>query len=238
MLKATIVLFSSDPELFLLLRYIFEGEGYTSLLVSSLLEMEQTLSADRPDAIIVDCSGQTGDAMELCRRIKSRDVSKGIPIAGLVSPDMAHQFIKLLKAGVNDSFVRPLIPEQLLHFLHGINAGFHDVPEQGPATPETVLHHGDLVIDVEAQYATFRGRRLDLTPIGFRLLTHLLRYPNRVHSREDLAGIIWNKDEIFDRRTVDVHVGRLRKSLHLEPHLCPIRTIRSRGYMFNPAAIV
>jgi two-component system phosphate regulon response regulator PhoB len=195
--------------------------------------MKAVWSEGRLHAIIIDCSARNFDAVELWRQFKSEEAIDGIPIAALLSPDKADQFVRLIQAGVDDGFVRPLIPGMLLHFLS--KAG---PPVRGEVTgllPRTakILRQGDLEIDLEAHRATFKGRRLELTPTGFRLLCHLLQYPNCVHSREDLVDIIWEDREGVDSRAVDVHVSRLRKSLRMDPRQCPIKTIRSWGYIFE-----
>lgn len=234
MMRPTIAFCSDDPELYILLSHILEAEGYVTILVATLSEINDVLIETKPHAIIVDCSVRYVDAIELCRQIKSENATRGIPIAALLRPDKAHQFVKLIKAGVVDGFVRPLIPSMLLHFLS--RAGSSPIRGEVPTlltSPENILRQGNFEIDLEAHTATFKGRRLELTPTGFRLLSHLLQYPNCVHSREDLVDIIWADSEGVDSRAVDVHVSRLRKSLRMDARQCPIKTIRSWGYIFD-----
>ena len=234
MIQPTIALCSNDPELYLLLRHILAAEGYRSILIAATSELKCLLSADRPHAIVVDCSAGNFDALDLCGQIKSEDATKGIAIAALISPDKAHQFVKLIKAGVDDGFIRPLGPDKLLHFLRGVTLGIQgQTLAQLPHGGEKILRQGELEINFEAHCGTFKGRRLDLTPIGFRLLRHLLQYPNCVHSREDLVDLIWHDRKGIDPRMVDVHVARLRKSLQTDWRRCPIKTVRSSGYILE-----
>ena len=232
-MKPTITLFSDDPELYLLLRHILEAEGYGCILVVAVSEMQAVWSEGRLHAIIIDCSAGNFDAIELCAQIKSEEAIDGIPIAALISPNKADQYVKLIQAGVDDGFVRPLMPGMLLHFLSTAMPSARAkvtalLPHNGK-----ILRQGDFEIDLEAHCATFKGRRLELTPTGFRLLCHLVQYPNCVRSREDLVDIIWEDREGVDSRAVDVHVSRLRKSLRIDPRQCPIKTIRSWGYIFE-----
>lgn len=234
MMRPTIAFCSDDPELYMLLRHILEAAGYATILVAALSEINDILIETRPHAIIVDCSVRDVDAIGLCRQIKSENATRGIPIAALLRPDKAHQFVKLIKAGVVDGFVRPLIPSMLLHFLS--RAGSSPIRGELPPlllSPKNILRQGNFEIDLEAHCATFKGRRLELTPTGFRLLSHLLQYPNCVHSREDLVGLIWDDRKRIDPRMVDVHVARLRKSLRMDAGQCPIKTIRSWGSIFE-----
>lgn len=238
MMKPTIALCSDDSELYLLLRHILAAEGYRCILVAAMSELKGVSSEDRPHAIVVDCSAGNFDAIELCGQIKSEAATRGIPIAALISPDRAHQFAGLIKAGVDDGFVRPLGPDRLLHFLRGATSGIQGLPlAQLPHRREKILRHGDLEINFDAHCGTFKGRRLALTPIGFRLLRHLLQYPNCVHSREELVELIWDDRKGIDPRMVDVHVARLRKSLQTDWRRCPIRTVRSCGYILEASTV-
>ncbi|ATU94429.1 response regulator transcription factor [Phyllobacterium zundukense] len=237
-MKPTIAFCSDDPELYLLLRHILEAEGYATILIAALSEINDVLTENTPQAIVVDCSAGNFDAIELCGQIKSDDATRGIPIAALISPQKADQFVRLINAGVDDGFVRPLGPDKLLHFLRRATSGIQDRSSaQLPHTKEKILRQGDLEINFEAHYGTFKGRRLDLTPIGFRLLRHLLQYPNCVHSREELADLIWNDRKETNPRMVDVHVSRLRKSLQTDRRRCPIKTVRSYGYILEASTV-
>ena len=233
-MQPTIALCSNDPELYLLLRHILAAEGYRSTLVAAMPELKAVCSKGRLHAIVVDCSAGNFDALELCAQIKAEDATKGIPIAPLISPDKAHQFVRLIKTGVDDGFIRPLGPDKLLHFLRSTTLSIQgQTPAQLTHGGEKILRQGDLAINFEAHCGTFEGRRLDLTPIGFRLLRHLLQYPNCVHSREELVNLIWDDRKGIDPRMVDVHVARLRKSLQTERRRCPIKTVRSCGYILE-----
>lgn len=237
-MKPAVVLCSEDPELYMLLRHILAAEGYRCLLVGALSEIAGAPSAVHSHAIILDCSAVNFDAIELCRQIKTEDATKGIPIAALIGPGKTDQFLKLLKAGVSDGLVRPLVPDNLLHFLRGATPVTMQTAGGPLPHAPNVLSQGPLAINLDAGTVTLDGRRLDVSPIGVRLLSHLLRFPNCVHSREDLVDVLWDQEkERVDPRRVDVHVSRLRKSLETDCRLCPIKTVRSCGYILEAAIL-
>ncbi|MEP7453365.1 response regulator transcription factor [Phyllobacterium sp. SB3] len=207
-------------------------------MATELSEMRRITCEERLHAIIVDCCDDYDAAIELCWQFKSDDATEGVPIATLLSPGDAHRFVKLIKAGVEDSFVRPLMPDKLLQFLRGISPADDDVAQYHPKRTVRILRKGHFEINLDAHYATFKRRRLDLGPIGFRLLFHLLQYPNCVHSREELVDVAWPDGESTDLRAVDVHLSRLRKALKTGPgRRCPIKTVRSCGYLLEVKSV-
>jgi len=97
----------------------------------------------------------------------------------------------------------------------------------------TLLRAGDIELDRETKRVYRAGRELHLGPTEFRLLEFLMQSPGRVFSREQLLDGVWGQDVYIDERTVDVHVGRLRKALNRPRQPDPIRTVRGSGYSFN-----
>ncbi|MHC1550879.1 winged helix-turn-helix transcriptional regulator [Phyllobacterium sp. K27] len=238
MVKPKVAVCSHDSELYVLLKYILEAEGYASAVATELPEMRRISCEERLHAIIVDCCDNYDAAIQLCGQFKSDDATKDVRIAALLSPGDAHRFVKLIKAGVEDGFVRPLMPDRLLHFLRGIAPADDDVAPSNPKRTVRILQKGDFELNLDAHCATFKRRRLDLGPIGFRLLFHLLQYPNCVHSREELVDVAWPDNESADPRAVDVHLSRLRKALKTGlGRRCPIKTVRSCGYLLEISSV-
>lgn len=97
----------------------------------------------------------------------------------------------------------------------------------------TVLKHGDLELDRTSHRVRRGGREIHLGPTEYRLLEYLMRHPGRVYSREQLLDGVWGNDVYVDERTVDVHVGRLRKAINRGRNPDPIRTVRGAGYAFD-----
>jgi len=102
-----------------------------------------------------------------------------------------------------------------------------------PSLVEDVLTLGDITMDRNSHRVRRAGREIHLGPTEYRLLDQLMQHPGRVFSREQLLDTVWGSDVYVEARTVDVHVGRLRKALNLDGERDPIRTVRSAGYSFD-----
>jgi two-component system phosphate regulon response regulator PhoB len=96
-----------------------------------------------------------------------------------------------------------------------------------------VLKAGDLSLDRRTRRVQRSGRDIELSPTEFKLLEHLMQTPGRVYTRAQLLDAVWGRDVYVDERTVDVHVGRLRKSINRARETNPIRTVRGMGYSFD-----
>ena len=107
------------------------------------------------------------------------------------------------------------------------------VPDASPERLATVLTYGDLELDREKRRVARSGRQIDLGPTEYRLLEFFLEHPGRVFSREQLLDSVWGRDIYIDERTVDVHIGRLRKLLNPGREQDPIRTVRGAGYALD-----
>ena len=105
-----------------------------------------------------------------------------------------------------------------------------------PSLLEDVIRQGDIEIDVKAFRVKCGDTQVHLGPTEFRLLDHFMRHPGRVFSREQLLDAVWGRDVYVEARTVDVHIGRLRKAIKKTRKVDPIRTVRSAGYAFEIAA--
>lgn len=228
-----IAIYSDDPELYFLLGHILEAEGYESVLIRTWPELTKAMDGNVLHAIFLDCSMAACDAVHLCTKIRALSPVGSIPIAAFISPDKTDHLLSLIRVGMDDWFFRPLVPGRLLHFLARSCSQTTKGVQSCQTSHRPVLSRGDFEIDYERHCASFKGRPLALTPIGFRLLSHLVQFPNSVHSREDLIEVAWNGKDPADRRSVDVYVSRLRRMLLLQRRKCPIRTVHSLGYLLE-----
>ncbi|RZS70608.1 two-component system phosphate regulon response regulator PhoB [Phyllobacterium myrsinacearum] len=230
--KPVIAICSDDTELCLLLRHIVEAEGYASVLASSPAEMLAVLENEMPQAIVADTACEGCGLSALTRQIKSRSSGTVIPMAALIRADRSRELMRVPSGSMDEGFLRPLIPDRLLRFLaRTVSAA------RAPRSEEQVLRQGDVAINVPGHVATCNGRRLDLPPIEFRLLCHLLRYPDRVHSRQALIPVLWDDAARVNPRSVDIHVSRLRRILRDGNTGTPIKTVRACGYIFDTCGL-
>ncbi|MBZ9994074.1 response regulator transcription factor [Mesorhizobium sp. BH1-1-4] len=220
---------SQDAELYIILKYILDVDGYDTVLAGNVEEAAERTREPSAAAVILDCRPSGLPVARLCAQLKQDQTTRAIPVVALIAPGAEDQHIALLKAGVDDSLIRPLVPSKLLFSLRskrstGARSNVH---------AHHVLHFGD----TQMRPDSFRVRRgeseVQLGAIEFRLLRHLLEQPRQVFSRADLIARAWPNNIYVDARTVDVHVSRLRKSLQKLGPGVSIRTVRSAGYMLD-----
>jgi len=165
--------------------------------------------------------------IELCRRLRSRPETRQLPIVMLTARGEESERVRGLSTGADDYVVKPFSVPELLARVQALLRR---------ASPERVAHvlgFGDIAIDREKKRVTRGGRPIDLGPTEYRLLEFLMERPGRVFSREQLLDGVWGSDIYIDERTVDVHVGRLRKALNRGDEVDPIRTVRGSGYALD-----
>lgn len=222
------VLVTEDEEsLTLLLRYNLEAAGYAVEIVARGDEAELRIAEDPPDLVLLDWMLPGVSGVELCRRIRAREGSKRLPVIMLTARGEEADRVRGLATGADDYIVKPFSVPELLARVAAL------LRRTDPAKVTTRLSAGDLELDREAHRVRRGGAELHLGPTEYRLLEFLMLKPGRVFSREQLLDGVWGRDTQIDERTVDVHIGRLRKALGRHGSRNPIRTVRASGYAFD-----
>lgn len=222
------VLIVEDEEpLTLLLRYNLEAEGYEVDSVSRGDEAEIRLREQVPDIVLLDWMLPGLSGIELCRRIRVRPETERLPVIMLTARGEEGDRIRGLSTGADDYIVKPFSVPELLARVRAL------LRRTKPSHIATLLIAGDMELDRETHRVRRAGKDLHLGPTEFRLLEFLMQSPGRVFSREHLLNAVWGHDVYIDERTVDVHVGRLRKAINLPRQPDPIRTVRGAGYAFD-----
>ena len=222
------VLIVEDEEpLMLLLRYNLEAEGYEVDGVSRGDEAEIRLREQVPDIVLLDWMLPGLSGIELCRRIRARSDTERLPVIMLTARGEEGDRIRGLSTGADDYIVKPFSVPELLARVRAL------LRRAKPAHIATLLKAGDIELDRETHRVRRSGQELHLGPTEFRLLEFLMQSPGRVFTREHLLNAVWGHDVYIDERTVDVHVGRLRKAISLPRQPDPIRTVRGSGYSFD-----
>jgi two-component system phosphate regulon response regulator PhoB len=227
---------SSQPRIFLvededalamLLRYNLESAGYAVEAIGRGDEAELRLRDEVPDLLVLDWMLPGLSGFELCRRLRLRAETQRLPILMLTARGEEGDRVRGLANGADDYVVKPFsVPE----FMARVGALLRRV---NPARIANRLVMGDVTLDRDT-HRVLRGEAdMHLGPTEFRLLEHLMQSPGRVYSRAQLLDAIWGRENEIDERTVDVHVGRLRKALGSPPLPDPIRTVRGAGYSFD-----
>jgi two-component system, OmpR family, phosphate regulon response regulator PhoB len=224
----TRVLIVEDEEpLTLLLRYNLESEGYVVDSTSRGDEAELRIREQIPDLIVLDWMLPGLSGIELCRRIRARDETERLPIIMLTARGEEGDRVRGLATGADDYIVKPFSVPELLARVRAL------LRRAKPGHLANLLTAGDIELDRETHRVRRSGRELHLGPTEFKLLEFLMQSPGRVFSREHLLDSVWGHDIYIDERTVDVHVGRLRKALNQPRMPDPIRTVRGAGYSFD-----
>jgi len=182
------------------------------------------LSEDPPDVIVLDWMMPHVSGIEVCRRIKSRPETRAIPIIMLSAKSEEVDMVRGLETGADDYVVKPYSVAELMARVRA------QLRRVRPATVGQTLTYDDIVLDAETHRVTRAGNELKLGPTEFRLLAAFMEKPGRVWSRDMLLDRVWGRDVYVDTRTVDVHVGRLRKVLTKAGGTDPLRTVRGAGY--------
>jgi two-component system phosphate regulon response regulator PhoB len=222
-----ILIVEDEEALTLLLRYNLEAAGYDLETVARGDEADLRLREAPPDLVILDWMLPGVSGIELCRRLRSRPETRQLPIIMLTARGEESERVRGLSTGADDYIVKPFSVPELLARVAAL------LRRSSPERVADVLGFGDIAIDREKKRVTRAGRPVDLGPTEYRLLEFLMERPGRVFSREQLLDGVWGSDIYIDERTVDVHVGRLRKALNRGEEADPIRTVRGSGYALD-----
>jgi two-component system phosphate regulon response regulator PhoB len=230
-LKPTVLVAEDEGALVTLLRYNLEREGYRVLDTQDGEEALLIASEEKPDVIILDWMMPQLSGIEVCRRLRQRQETRNVPILMLTARGEETDRIRGLDTGADDYITKPFSMTELLARLRAVMRRIR------PGLAEDTIKIGDLEMDRAAHRVRRAGKDIHLGPTEFKLLDHLIQHPGRVFSREQLLDAVWGSDVYVEARTVDVHVGRLRKALNVEGVRDPIRTVRSAGYALDDAFV-
>jgi len=219
-----ITVVEDEEALSVLLRYNLEAEGYEVDTIHRGDEAEIQLRERAPDLLILDWMLPGISGIELCRRLRLRAETERLPIIMLTARGEESERIRGLTTGADDYIVKPFSTPELLARIRAM------LRRARPETISTMLKVGDVELDRETHRVRRRGRDIKLGPTEFKLLEFLMSAPSRVYSRSQLLDGVWGHDVYVDERTVDVHVGRLRKALNLANMRDIVRTVRGAGY--------
>jgi two-component system phosphate regulon response regulator PhoB len=225
--NAKILIVEDEEPLTLLLRYNLEAEGYEVDSVARGDEAETRLQEKAPDLVVLDWMLPGISGIELCRRLRARPETKALPVIMLTARGEESERVRGLATGADDYIVKPFSVPELLARVRAL------LRRARPERVADTLEVGDIGIDRVRKRVTRGGRDVDLGPTEYRLLEFFMERPGRVFTREQLLDGVWGREVYIDERTVDVHVGRLRKALNRGEEHDPIRTVRGSGYSID-----
>ena len=222
-----ILIVEDESDLSLLLGYNLEAEGYVVENVERGDEAELRLAENAPDLVILDWMLPGVSGLEICRRLRMRESTRTLPVIMLTARGEEAERVRGLSVGADDYVVKPFSVPELMARVRAL------LRRSRPERIAERLYAGDLDLDRETRRVRRGVRDIHLGPTEFRLLEYLLEKPGRVFSRAQLLDGVWGQAAEIDERTVDVHVGRLRKALSRGRERDPIRTVRGTGYAFD-----
>ena len=219
-----VLLVEDEPAQRTVLAYNLEAEGFAVTQADNGEDAMMLVDEEEPDIIILDWMMPKVSGIEVCRRLKMRPETRGIPVIMLSARAEEVDRVRGLETGADDYVVKPY---SVLELMARARAQLRRVR---PSTAGMVLEHEDIRLEPESHRVYRADKVLKLGPTEFKLLVTLMERPGRVFSREQLLDLVWGRDIYVDTRTVDVHVGRLRKSLMQFGGEDPVRTVRGAGY--------
>ncbi|MEX2519623.1 MAG: phosphate regulon transcriptional regulator PhoB [Paracoccaceae bacterium] len=231
-MSARITVVEDEEALGALLEYNLIQEGYQVRLCADGDEAVMSLDEEAPDLMILDWMLPGVSGIEICRRARGKAELRDLPIIMLTARSEEEDRIRGLDIGADDYLTKPFSMTELLARVRAV------LRRSRPTLAGDVATFGDLILDRETCRVHRGPREVRLGPKEFRLLDCLIRRPGRVFSREQLLDMVWGRDVYVEARTVDVHVGRLRKALNRRGDSDPIRTVRAAGYSLDETYLV
>jgi two-component system phosphate regulon response regulator PhoB len=222
-----VLVVEDEQALAMVLAYNLEAEGYLVERVERGDEAELRLQEDPPDLVVLDWMLPGVSGLEICRRLRQREATRDLPVIMLTARGEETERVRGLSVGADDYVVKPFSTPELMARVRAL------LRRARPERVASRLCAGDIEIDRDTRRVRRAGREIHLGPTEYRLLEYLLEKPGRVFARPQLLDAVWGLSAEIDERTIDVHVGRLRKALVRGRERDPIRTVRGAGYSFD-----
>src|SRR6056297_336555 len=222
--QPTVLLVEDEPAQREVLSYNLEADGFRVTTAENGEEALMLVDEEAPDLIVLDWMLPNVSGIEVCRQLKTRPETRGVPILMLSARSEEVDRVRGLETGADDYVVKPY---SVIELLARVRA---QLRRSRPSAVGQRLEYEDIMLDSETHRVTRDDKPLKLGPTEFRLLSTFMEKPGRVWSREQLLDQVWGRDIYVDTRTVDVHIGRLRKALCQHGGDDPLRTVRGAGY--------
>ncbi len=228
-MDATILVVDDEAPILALLRYNLDKAGYRVVEATDGQEALTLIREQSPDLVVLDWMLPSISGIEVCRQVRRDSELRNLPIIMLTARGEEQDRVRGLEVGADDYIPKPFSPAELLARIRAVLRRIR------PALSEEALSYADLHMDLAAHRVSRAGKPIHLGPREFDMLRFLMEHPGRVFSREQLLDSVWGNDIFVEPRTVDVHIGRLRKALNIAESKDLIRTVRSAGYALDAA---
>ena len=225
-MRKQIVLIEDDSDLYALLKYNLEKEGFFFAGAQTGRGALDLCRRLRPDLILLDIMLPDSDGLDICKGIRNDRELAQTPVIFLTARASETDRIVGLELGANDYIVKPFFIRELIARIR--------LQFRTHAPPARTLKAGGVELDRNSCQVRLYGELLSLTATEFRLLEYLMSRPGNVFSREQLLNAVWGQDRAITDRTVDVYILRLRQKIELDPAAPElIHSVRGFGYSFE-----
>ncbi len=225
-----ILVVEDEDALATLLGYNLMKEGFRVERAADGEEALLRVSEEPPDLVVLDWMLPKVSGVEVCRQLRAGAETRRTPVLMLTARGEEGDKVRGLDTGADDYVVKPFSMSELVARIRAL------LRRTRPELVEERLEYADVVLDRGRHRVTRGGKDVHLGPTEYRLLDFLMQRPGRVFSRERLLDAVWGANTYVEVRTVDVHVGRLRKALRQQGAPDLIRTVRSAGYALDAEA--
>ena len=226
-MTAKILIIEDEDPLVTLISYNLEAAGYKVAATRSGDDAMMAVTEERPDLIILDWMLPGVSGIEICRQIRAGSETRALPVIMLTARGEETDRVRGLATGADDYMVKPFSVAELMARVKAL------LRRAAPEKTADVLERSGMVLDRKAHRVMRGSREISLGPTEYRLLEVFMQKAGRVLSRAQLLDSVWGHTTEVDERTVDVHVGRLRKAIVRGAEVDPIRTVRGAGYVFD-----
>lgn len=230
--EQTILIVDDEAAIRDMIGIALDTAGFSSMTAETALEAHVNIVDRRPDLVLLDWMLPGGSGIELARRLKREELTADIPIIMLTAKTSEDNKVQGLDVGVDDYVTKPFSPRELVARIKAVlrrsTGNLRDKP----------IRVFDLELDPASHRVTLNDHAVDMGPTEYRLLNFFMTHPEKVFSRDHIQDQVWGANVYLEERTVDVHIGRLRKALtsasgHGINYSGLIQTVRGAGYRFS-----
>ena len=232
--KAEVLIVEDEPEIAELIEFHAERAGMRARTIHSGKLALELIRREKPDVIVRDLMLPDLDGLEVCRRLKQSDDTRGIPIVMVTAKGEEADIVAGIELGADDYVTKPFSPRVLMARLRNVLRRNGAVDEASPKTDRMILLGGKIVIDLDRHETVVESRKVELTLTEFGILHYLAGRPGFVRTRDQIIGAVHGKSTVLSSRTVDVHITALRRKLG-DMADC-VETVRGVGYRFADAS--
>lgn len=233
--EQTILIVDDEAAIRDMIGIALDTAGFSSMTAETALEAHVNIVDRRPDLVLLDWMLPGGSGIELARRLKREELTADIPIIMLTAKTSEDNKVQGLDVGVDDYVTKPFSPRELVARIKAVlrrsTGNLRDKP----------IRVFDLELDPASHRVTLNDHAVDMGPTEYRLLNFFMTHPEKVFSRDHIQDQVWGANVYLEERTVDVHIGRLRKALTSASgsginYAGLIQTVRGAGYRFSTRA--